>query len=371
MLAEIEPWFASDYPSARANFQQAARAAGREVETIEHPLRGPAGETLACDVVLLGPADASKVLFLTSGMHGPELYCGSGVQCALLALCLVDPLPPDMAVVLVHAINPWGSAHVRRMTENNVDPCRNFIDFDRPLPANTAYERLHPHLGFDSRPGPQGDEARSALAAVRAELGSSAYQTALMSGQYIHPDGFSFGGTAPEWTNRTMTALLQRHAGDAAKVAAIDLHSGVGPWGYGLAVVVHEGEALARARRWYGNWLLAPNDPDSGSGDGYRVTGHSCEGYARALPGSEVTAMVLEFGTYAPDRFAKAMTDDHWLTFHGKGASPADHAAIKSELAGLFNPDDAEWRAAVWDRSRQAIRQAIAGLTETSERRTP
>jgi hypothetical protein len=190
-------------------------------------------------------------------------------------------------------------------------------------------------------------------------MGSGRFQTALMQGQYHRMDGFSYGGQSPEWTNRTMTSILQEQARAARQVATIDFHSGVGPWGYGLAVVVHEGEALERARRWYGDWLLTPNGSSSNS---YSVTGHSCEGYERALPNCDVTAMVLEFGTYPSDRFAKAMTDDHWLTFHGADASNAERAAIKTELAGLFNPNDAEWRAAVWDRSRQAIRQALAGL---------
>lgn len=361
MLAEIEPWFAHDYTAARTLFLKAAEQGGHAVHSIAHPLVGPDGERLATDVLRIGPAQASRCLVLISGMHGPELYCGSGVQSALLGLGLLANLPPDLAVVFVHAINPWGSAHVRRVTENNVDPCRNFMDFSQALPVNADYDRLHQHLGFDSQPGMEGEEARMALDALRVEMGSGRYQAALMRGQYVRPDGFSYGGTAPEWTNRTITEILQNQAGRASKVAAIDFHSGVGPWGYGLSVVVHKGEVLERARRWYGNWVLAPNDQGA---DAYPVTGHSCEGYERALPDCEVTAMVLEFGTYPPDRFASAMTSDHWLTFHGDKASPEKRAAIKAELSTLFNPDDAEWRAAVWDRSRQAIRQAIAGLVQ-------
>lgn len=365
MLAEIEPYFARDFQSARRNFRAAARSDGHAVETIDHPLTGPDGAPLATDTVRIGPEDAAHLLVLTSGMHGPELYCGSGCQSALLGLGLLKDLPADTAVLLVHAINPWGSAHARRVTENNVDPCRNFLDFASPLPENQNYARLHPWLGLEGRRGAAGDQARGALAALRDELGAGPFDRAMLSGQHSHADGFSYGGTAPEWTNRTISALLEQHGAKAKKVAAVDFHSGVGPWGYGLAVVAHsDPAALARARRWYGAWVITPNAPTAGDQAFYPVTGHSCDGYAAALPGVEVTAMVLEFGSYPQDRFVRAMSADHWLQFRGADADPAECRAIKAELAELFNPDDAEWRAAVWDRSRQAIRQAFAGLAE-------
>lgn len=365
MLAEIEPYFARNYQAARRNFRAAAQSAGHRLETIVHPLLGPNSAELASDLVRIGPDDAAHLVVLTSGMHGPELYCGSGCQSALLGLDLLTDLPADTAVLLVHAINPWGSAHVRRVTENNVDPCRNFLDFAAPLPENQDYARLHPWLGLDGRAGPEGDTARTALATLRHELGAGQFDRAMLSGQHSHPDGFSYGGSAPEWSNRTITGVLAQHGGKARRVATIDFHSGVGPWGYGLAVVAHsDPAALARARRWYGEWVLTPNAPSPGDQAFYPVTGHSCDGYAAALPGVECTAMVLEFGSYPQDRFVRAMTADHWLQFRGAETDPADGAAIKAELAELFNPDDAEWRAAVWDRSRQAIRQAFAGLAE-------
>lgn len=364
MLPEIEPYFARDYCAARRIFLQAANLAGQNVQTLSHPLTSPRGDPLSTDVVRVGPKNAEKLLVLTSGMHGPELYCGSGVQASLLARGLLDDLPSNMAVLLVHAINPWGSAHIRRVTENNVDPCRNFVDFERLLPRNPDYAFLHPHLGLDGRDEPEGEDARASLNELRRAWGEQRFQCALMQGQYDFPDGFSFGGTEPSWTNQTMSGLLSEEASTASRVATIDFHSGVGPWAYGLAVIVHRGEALERARRWYGEWVLAPNEAGGEDADGYRVTGHSSDGYERTLPDKELTAMVLEFGTYPPERFAKAMTDDHWLQFHGADALNAEHAAIKHELAWIFNPDDAEWRAAVWDRSRQAIRQAMAGLNE-------
>ncbi|MCZ8018509.1 M14 family metallopeptidase [Novosphingobium sp.] len=364
MLAEIEPWFAHDYRTARGLFLKAAEQNGLSVQSIVHPLRGPEGDELATDAVRIGPHDADKLLVLTSGMHGVELYCGSMCQAALIASGYFSSLPDGMAVLLVHAINPWGSAHGRRVNENNVDPCRNFLDFTRPLPGNADYPRLHPHLADADRPGEAGDSARAVLTALRAEWGDARFNAAQFGGQYAYPDGVFYGGQSAEWTNRTISGLLREHGGPARRVATLDYHSGIGPWGELLGVVVHTGEGLARARRWYGDAVLAPNDPDQDDPGYYPVTGHSSDGYEAALPSVEVTAVVLEFGTYPLDRGSEALGQEHWLNSNNGDCDPAEARAIKAALARHFNPDDAEWRATVWDKSRHAIRQAIAGLVE-------
>ncbi len=72
--------FSSTYARARAQFLDAAAAAGLAVESHPHPLPGREGEPLAMDVVRDGPADAHRLLILSSACHGVEGHCGSGVQ---------------------------------------------------------------------------------------------------------------------------------------------------------------------------------------------------------------------------------------------------------------------------------------------------
>src|SRR5690606_23379879 len=98
------------------------------------------------DIARIGPADAERVLLLVSGTHGVEGYCGSGCQLALLDLGVFDRLPEGTAVVLVHAINPYGFAWRQRLTEGHVDLNRNFVDFAKPLPENPDYNVLDPYL---------------------------------------------------------------------------------------------------------------------------------------------------------------------------------------------------------------------------------
>ena len=84
----------------------------------ELDLKGAEGEALATDVVIDGPLDASKMLIVISGVHGVEGFTGSAVQTGLLGLNLSKP--DDTSILYVHAINPFGFSHLRRVTQENV-----------------------------------------------------------------------------------------------------------------------------------------------------------------------------------------------------------------------------------------------------------
>jgi hypothetical protein len=143
--------FSRDWAEARAKFVDAARRAGAAHRAWPHPLKGPGGEALCTDTAWLGPRDASRVLVVIAGTHGVEGFCGSGPMIGLLRGDAALGLPPDTGVLLIHGINPHGWAWLRRVTEENVDLNRNWVDFDAPRPANPGYAALHAHLVPASR----------------------------------------------------------------------------------------------------------------------------------------------------------------------------------------------------------------------------
>ena len=128
------------YTTARTEFFDAATAAGATIVSHEHPGRGPEGATLATDVAVLGRPDARHRLLVISGTHGVEGFAGSMCESTWLrdGIALRD----DLAVVVIHAINPYGFAWVRRVNEDNVDLNRNCVDFERGLPPNPGYDEL-------------------------------------------------------------------------------------------------------------------------------------------------------------------------------------------------------------------------------------
>ena len=78
---------------------------------------------------------ADKLLLLSSACHGVEGHCGSGVQIFALhdAEWRAKARAQGVAVLYVHALNPHGFSHGRRVTHENVDINRNFLDFSKPL----------------------------------------------------------------------------------------------------------------------------------------------------------------------------------------------------------------------------------------------
>lgn len=358
----IEP----DYAGARVRFLSVCDSARLSVESYLHPLKAPDGTALATDVVRIGPTSASRLLVLTSGAHGPELMVGSACQSAWLKEGDLAKLPPDTAVLLVHAINPWGTAHQRRNTEDNVDYCRNWIDHQALLPVNAAYESLHEAATCDPSRPESVAQADAVLARYRERHGGAALYGALMAGQFQHANGLGYGGRAPTWSRRTMESILAKHAAKSQRVCLVDYHTGVGPYGYGSIVALQVGDPLARVRAAFGGWVIAPNEAGRPA-DFVPVTGHTTPGYESALKGSEVMAVVLEFGTYAADLMLTRLLADHRLTF----APRADASALRTaraEVQRFFQPTDSYWRETVLYRSGQVISQALNYLRTPDSR---
>ena len=136
--------FADSYTEARRKFLAAAKNADAVLGEYRHPLPGPCGEALFTDTALLGNSNAERLVIVSSGVHGVEGFCGSACQIALLHSGLLAGAK-SCAILLVHALNPFGFAHLRRTNEDNVDLNRNFVDHAHP-PTNGDYERLHPLL---------------------------------------------------------------------------------------------------------------------------------------------------------------------------------------------------------------------------------
>ena len=94
-----------------------------------------------------------------------------------------------------------------------------------------------------------------------------------------------------------------------------------------------------------------------------RVKGATIEAYVSSFPSAEVTAGTVEFGTYPPQKSLIALLQEHLLV-NNPDANKPELQKIKSLLLEYHHPKDWEWRVAFWTRSKQVIRQALAGLSD-------
>lgn len=361
----VSDFFAASYAEARDKFRASARAAGATLTAYENPkARTPDGGPLTTDVACLGPADAKRVYLTSSGTHGAEGFCGSGCQVGFFAERLYEAATPDTKIIMIHAINPYGFAWLRRVTEDNVDLNRNFQDFNAPLPVNAAYADVHDWLIPADWDGPAKAAADRGILAYQQENGMMAYQAAVTGGQYSHADGLFFGGTAPTWSNATFRRILAEHvpAGIEA-LCSVDYHTGLGPMGYGEPIYVGPARdektgGLDRARAWYGADVTNPND---GSSTSARVTGTVPEAFLDLPASVKVTAIAMEYGTQPVQQVLNALRGDHWLHARGELDSPLGKQ-LKRQLRDAFYTDTAPWKAAIFGRAADFALRSFRGL---------
>ena len=371
-MAHPHRYFSETFETARHSLVDAAVAAGAQHES--YPLtttRGPGGTPLSMDTLRFGPADAETMLLNTSGTHGAEGYGGSAAQLAWVLEGGPNALPDGIAVLLVHAVNPYGFAWGLRGTENNVDLNRNFLDHAQPHPKNPLYADLHPLLC----PKRMDDAAMRTLLAEGARLierhGQWAMEDAISRGQYSHPDGFHFGGTAPEWSNRTIGEIVRKECASAKRVGFVDWHSG--PVGDGELIYLcfsPPGSAeLARASDWWGRDNLCPEKVDElwGSKRPTRcgILFWGIEALLR--PRATVTGAVIEFRSAVPKKdpatALRVAMLERWLRFEG-GLGAPEAPAFFEEIREEYAPRRRSWQENVIVNALASYEQTLAGLEE-------
>jgi hypothetical protein len=355
-------YFAQSYAEARRKFIDAATAAGQEPVAHPHPLLGRDGEALAMDVARFGAADAPAVLVITSGCHGVEGFCGSGVQNALLADRGLHAAAGSAGVALLymHALNPYGFSWLRRTTHENVDLNRNFHDFSEPLPPNPRYGEIAALLLPAEWPPSPPVHAR--LQEVVARWGVRGFQEVVSGGQHDHPEGLFFGGLNPTWSHQTVRHVMRDHGSRCARLGWIDLHTGLGPSGHGERIFAcreDDAAALARARAWWGPEVTALHE---GNSSATQLRGLMFHAVYDECPQAQYTGIALEYGTVPVMDVLEALRAEQWLENHPE-APEAQQREIKQRMLDTFYVDDDAWRQRILEQGREAAFQAVKGLS--------
>ena len=346
---------APDYTTARSEFLAAVADVGASLRSSKHPLCGPLGEELALDVATLGPSEADAAVLLVSGTHGVEGFCGSALQTNWLKRC-ADERPDHSRVVLIHALNPYGFAWVRRVNEDNIDLNRNFIDWDSPPPHNTDYDGLADLLVPESFSEAEQKRTFEALLGRVMEVGLEQVQAEVSRGQYAHPRGVFYGGTGPAWSSEQLERIWAEEVAGARSVTVVDLHTGLGPWGHG-ELIAHDPSATEGYERATELWGQVHSMVDDESVSA-ALTGDWLGRIEQWAGDTEVTACALEYGTIDPIDVLHALRADAWLHGYGDPLGPASQG-VRAQVRAAFADDDPAWIAACWPRFDEVMGAAL------------
>jgi predicted deacylase len=306
----------------------------------------------------------SKLVIVSSGVHGPEGFPGSAVQALMLREYLPTAQRETTAFLFLHGINAYGMKHDRRFTENNVDLNRN-----APISPSVYTTANSGYAGLDSFLNPTGQVNLASLAdstfTLRMGLqvltkGKSNFSQASLGGQYQFPKGIFYGGSAAEPQYVELEELITRVLERYNLVVGIDLHSGVGRRSYmHLMPNPSSGDEYKKTVE-----LLFANHPlewpDAPGGDFYQTNGDFTTWIETLAQPRQAVAMTVEFGTLDSQTTTGAIRSMRTMITENQGhwngyARAEDELRVKEDVREMFFPSSRVWRSEVIRQARETL----------------
>ncbi len=350
---------AAKYLKARHNFLAACSQTATFTKSWQHPLRGIAGEKLYLDLAWFGDAAASKILILLSGTHGVEGFCGSGIQVGSIKTGWHDQADRNVAMMMIHGLNPYGMSHFRRVNEDGVDINRNFLDFQQPLPKNAFYDEIANVII-----PPQWTEETQAQTLERIMeylYRDSSGIAALAAGQYQYWYAPFYGGEVPTWSNRVFNQIINQYLLGKQAVGLLDYHTGLGQYATGQLITLAN-QATDRqnlAREIWGDKLVIAGSAKSVAA--YSPQGTLISGLQNKLAQSTCIAAAYEFGTIPETEVFQALRADHWLHAYGD-INSIQAQTIKQNMLDAFYSDRLDWQKSICNLAFAAQEELLAAL---------
>jgi succinylglutamate desuccinylase len=343
----------TDYDQSRNLFRAMAAQFGASLETIVVPSKSESD--LRVDLAYFEPIrSATNLIVISSGVHGVEAPLGAEIQRNLIEDLAVEAYPRnDTGYLIIHAVNPFGFRHKRRVTESNVDLNRNCVtSLEHFSIKNPGYERLDAIL--NPAKAYEGSVAEFIKTLIKLlghskTMGYQAIVHAIAAGQYQYERGIMYGGEQHEPQIKSLRNIVSSVAQAYAKVLILDIHTGLGPRGKMQLLSNHssnhpQSEILTEI---FGKNRVIHTDAKNY----YANTGDFSCFLASELSahGSTVVPIVAEFGTLdTQDWLGSAATISRLITenqiwWHGSKSKEHERAA-KHRFDELFCPSDPEWQ---------------------------
>ena len=354
-MEEILSLFPKTYAASRERFRQNLTVVQKqwpEAELSYHRL--PGDEDLTIDWVQSAALEKNeKVLVMTTAEHGIEGYVGSAMLQRFIDKFLPRLDPRTTGLLLVHAINPWGMEHHRRVNADTIDLNRTFLYNDGFDPSfNPEYDFLNDYIDpvkpIRSLAFSNGNFYLNLIGKGLAK-GLSWLKHHLLLGQYRFPRSIYYGGTDFPEETRTLMELYRQTFQAYDQVLHLDMHTGYGPR-YQMSLVNSVLEPLTS--RECENKFDYPLVVAANREEFYALRGDMID-YVYTLrehefPHRKLYATSFEFGTLGdklPGQIGspRAMAFENRLYWQG-AASEKIARKVKQDFEELFNPSASDWR---------------------------
>jgi hypothetical protein len=188
-----------------------------------------------------GPSrQKENLVIISTAEHGIEGYVGAAMLKVFIEEFAPRLDPEHTGLLLVHALNPWGMKHRRKVNENSVDLNRNFVlngNFD---PGSTS-------ISSKSRILSTHNTAYPPSLSKLALLGAGGQSPSSPPGSRSHPRPLCWDSTTRPTASITAGGATRKHnfameqyrqaLQNYQNVLQIDMHSGYGPR-YQMTVIV-------------------------------------------------------------------------------------------------------------------------------------
>lgn len=373
---EDQNYFPKNYHDSRKRFAALVSSIpGAQTESWSIPSK--TDTDLFTDSAYWAPLGTPKfLLVVTSGIHGSETYAGSAIQQMFLKEIMPHINRENTGVWLVHAMNPYGFKHHRRLTENGVNLNRNFsISGEMYKTRNQPSEQMHERF-FERKPVSSSQSAMMQKLKVENDIvifdgiSMNEFTKATAPGQYINPQDLEYGGQALEPQSRRLVDQLQVLMPQYQDIVALDLHTGLGD--QNRLHLLTSGSGRDLHPELFAKLFDADADKEfyeytPASADGfYEVQGALNYAFAdTVLPHQRVCAITMEYGTLGHSTEAQLKALNNFVVehqgFYNGYANENLKKEIEQECFERSYPQSDEWR--------RAVVQAARGLFTSVARR--
>lgn len=353
--------FSDSYAIARNRFRGIALNLGARLASFPIDRKDDNDEALIIDFALIGAKAPKWLVIISSGLHGVEGFFGSAVQFAFLQKALNNGnfhLDSGGGVLLIHAINPYGFAMLRRANEDNIDLNRNFLQQNEEYRGSPLrYSLINDFLN------PKSPSQLLDLFLLKAlwkvfRYGFPALRQAIAEGQYELPEGLFFGGGSPAKSTQIIQSNLPQWADSASQIIHLDFHTGLGKWAtYKLFPLV-----LADPERYA--WVFKQLGSDSVvNGAPYQSQGLMGKWLARKFVQKNYIYLNAEFGTYPQLKMLASLRAENRAHFYGNSDSRV-YKKTKVQLLEAFCPKACGWRQSVLIDGLTLIKRALEACSK-------